>query len=224
MSIESFLTAVRDGNPATVPPGAPVDGRDWAAAGEVIGTMDFVARTEMAYEAPRFIAEVARWAAERLYRACQFLVYREVEAAEVRDGCAAPCPAPAAAAGAIAPDMCYSADLVLRYLPDVFALARGVAREDPLIDGLQSLARAWPLSSVGMPDLGELDVTAFIRHPGLRRLYADRIIERNDRSRLGDPAVVAAVREAIGGFPALAPSICAALAPTPGRALEERHV
>jgi hypothetical protein len=219
MSIASFLNAIRDGNAAAVPPRAPIDKRE-LAAGDVIETFDFVARTELAYDAPRLVPEVARWAAERLYRACQFLVYREVEADEVREGCAVPCPAVAA----VSPDVCYSADLILRYLPDVFALARGIAREDPLIDGLRSLARAWPLSSVGMPEVREVDVSAFIDHPGLRRLYADRIIERNDRSRLGDAAVATAVREAIGAHPELAPSIWAALAPAAGGDMEERHV
>jgi hypothetical protein len=220
MSIASFLTAIRDGNAAAVPPRAPIDDREWRAASDVIETCDFVARTELAYHAPRLVPEVARWAAERLYGACQFLVYREVEADEVREGCAVPC----LATGAISPDVCYSADLVLRYLPDVFALAQGIAREDPLIDGLRNLAREWPLSSVGIPEVGEVDVSGFIRHPGLRRLYADRIIERNDRSRLGDAAVVAAVREAIGAYPGLAPSIWAALAPATGEVMEERHV
>jgi hypothetical protein len=219
MSIASFLTAIYDGNAATVPPRAPVDEREWTAASDVIETFDFVARTGLAYDAPRLVPVVARWAAERLYRACQFLVYRDVEADEVREGCAVPCPV-----AAVSPDVCYSADLILRYLPDVFALARGIAREDPLIDGLRGLALAWPLSSVGMPEVGEVDVSGFIRHPGLRRLYADRIMERNDRSRLGDAAVVAAVREAIGAYPGLAPSIWAALAPATGGVMEERHV
>ena len=214
MSIASFLTSIRDGSAVTVPLGGPVDEREQAAVSDMLATFDFVARTELAFGAPRFVPEVARWAAERLYCACQFLVYREVEADEVGAGLAAPCPA-----GAISPEVCYSADVILRYLPDIFALARGIAREDPLIDGLRMLARGWPLSSVGMPEVGEVDVSAFIGHAGLRRLYADRIIERNDRSRLGDAVVDAAVREAIGGFPALAPSMCAALAPV----TEERH-
>ena len=218
MSLESFLTAIRDGAPVTVPPDGPVDGQERAPASDVLATFDLLARTELAFDAPCFVPEVARWAAERLYRACQFLVYREVEAEEVREGCAVPCPT-ASTAAATSADVCYSADVILRYLPDIFGLARGIAREDPLIEGLLNLARRWPLSSVGMPDVGAVDVSAFIGHAGLRRLYADRIIERNDRSRLDGGIVDAALREAIGGFPGLAPSLGAARAPV----MEERH-
>ena len=205
MSIASFLTAIRDGSPVTVPSPAPAERPEREAVTDIIEMMDFAARTELAFVAPRLVLEVAIWAAERLYHACQFLVYREADADQVRAGCAVSCPA------AAAPDVCYSADLIFRYLPDVFALARGIAREDPLIDELRSLARSWPLSSVGVSDLGILDVSAFIEHPGLRRLYADRILERNDPSCLGNAAVAAVVREAIGAFPELAPAISTAL-------------
>jgi hypothetical protein len=163
--------------------------------------MDAAARAEVAYEAPALVMDVARWAAERLYQACQFLVYRDVEAEVVRAGCVVVCPARPS------PDVCYSADLVLRHLGEVYALARGVAREDPLVEGLLKLAREWPLSSVGMAEVGTVDVSAFVGHAGLRRLYVDRIIERGDRSRLDHPLVVAAVREAVGAFPEIAPGM-----------------
>ena len=77
--------------------------------------------------APRLVPEVATWAAERFYRACQFLVYREADADQVRAGCAVPCPA------AAAPEVCYSADLIFRCLPDVFALARGKEGKPALV-------------------------------------------------------------------------------------------
>jgi hypothetical protein len=220
MSITSFLTAVREGRAVTVPPpGAAGDRGDAGGVTGALEAMDAAARAEVAYGAPPLMMDVARWAAGRLYQACQFLVYRDVEAEAVRAGCAVACPAAAAS-----PAVCYSADLMLRYLPDVYALARGVAREDPLVEGLVSLARAWPLSSVGMAEVGKVDVAAFIGHAGLRRLYVDRIIERNDRSRLDDAAVVAAVREAIGAFPEIAPRIWAVVSPESEKHVEAKHV
>jgi len=68
------------------------------------------------------------------------------------------------------------------------------------------IARAWPLSSVGVAGVSDVDVDPFIDHPSLRRLYADRIVERRDASRLGDPRVRAAVREAIGAHDELVPA------------------
>ena len=130
---------------------------------------------------------------------------REVDAASVQQALAAPCPRPPSAS------VCYSADLSLRYLPDLLSLARGIAPDDPLVAGLTALARAWPLSSVGVAGMEDLDVSAFVDHPSLRQLYVDRIIERGDVSRLKHPAVRAAVGEALGAYPDLAPRVAAAL-------------
>jgi hypothetical protein len=110
------------------------------------------------------------------------------------------------------PEVCYSTDLALRVLPQLLALARGVALDDPLVIGLNTLAHDWPLSSVGVPEVTNVDESPFIDHPTLRRLYADRIIERRDVSRLTDPRVVAAVREALGAHAAdLAPTLFPAI-------------
>jgi hypothetical protein len=62
---------------------------------------------------------------------------------------------------------------------------------------------------VGVKDLGELDVAAFIGHPSLRQLYVDRIIERGDVSRVEHPAVREAVWAAPGNYPELAPKFAA---------------
>jgi hypothetical protein len=114
---------------------------------------------------------------------------------------AVPCP------GNPSPSVCYSADLSLRHLPDLLSLARGIAADDPLVGGMTSLARAWPLSSVGVPGIEGVDASPFLPHPALRQLYVDRIIDRADGSRLADPAVREAVREAVGDFLNLAPKL-----------------
>jgi len=219
VSISLFLKAMGEGGVVTVPPvGEGLARGDEGEVRAIIKAMDAGARAEVAYGAPALVMEVARWAAERLYRACQFLVYREVEAELVRAGCAVACP------GAASPEVCYSADLVLRHLGEVYALARGVAREDPLVEGLMALARAWPMSSVGMAEVGRVDVSGFIGHAGLRRLYADRVIEAEDVARLDHPAVVAAVREAVGAFPEIAPGISKAVKKAEGKEMEAKHV
>src|SRR5262249_25031638 len=101
------------------------------------------------------------------------------------------------------PETDYSADLVLQYLPDIIGMTRAVASGDPLLQQLLILAREWPLSSVGVSEVGQVGVNAFIGHAGLRQLYADRIIARADLTRLGEPSVDTAVRQALGAFPDL---------------------
>jgi len=114
------------------------------------------------------------------------------------------------------PVTCYSVDLLLRYLPDVAAMAHGIAEDDPLVESLRELGRQWPLSSVGMPELGTVDPGAFVDDPSLRALYVDRILERRDTSRLDHPAVRAAVQAALGLHHELAPEIISALETSEG--------
>jgi hypothetical protein len=86
------------------------------------------------------------------------------------------------------------------------------------------LARTWPLSSVGA-DLGPgpFDVDAFVGDASLRALYVDRVLAQADLSRLGDPRVDDAAREALGARPDLRPAVARALGVEPGgqRELDE---
>jgi hypothetical protein len=203
MSAVQFVQSLLDTGRVNVPPGGePLDEVDEAAA-----ELDRAARADAAFEPPALALPAAAWALTTVYRAAQALVFREIEADAVRQMLAVPCPLPPS------PAVHYSADLSLRYLPDLLALASGIAPDDPLVTGLVALARAWPLSSVGVAGAGEADPSPFLDHPSLHLLYVDRIIERSDAARLGHPAVRAAVREAVGGFPSLAPKLSLHLQP-----------
>lgn len=69
-----------------------------------------------------------------------------------------------------------SADLTLRYLPDVLRRVRALAPSDPLVARLSATLRLWPLSGVlsdvREPPLSPLD---FGGHEGLILLYAERL-------------------------------------------------
>ena len=82
-------------------------------------------------------------------------------------------------------------------------MTRAVASGDPLLHQLLMLGRGWPLSSVGVPGVDPVDVESFLGHFGLRQLYVDRIIARQDVTRLGNPLVDMCVRETLGAFPDL---------------------
>ncbi len=74
-----------------------------------------------------------------------------------------------------------SADLMLRYLPQVLRRTRGLDATDPLIVILADVLRRWPLSGI-LSDVeeGPLVSTDFGGHPGLLLLYAERLAA-NDR-------------------------------------------
>jgi len=170
---------------------APKDS-DFAACQDLFESLDEAARLNSAFEPPKQILCVSEWAAARLYSACLYLVHRDADAQEVHKAMSVPCAEEQGTAAA------YSADLLLKYLPDVYSLARGLAEEDPLVQELMTLARAWPLSSVGMDNVGEVDISAFIEDRALRQLYIDRIMERGDVSRADYPLVRDGIVRSVG--------------------------
>jgi MoxR-vWA-beta-propeller ternary system domain bpX4 len=69
-----------------------------------------------------------------------------------------------------------SADLVLRYLPQLLKRARGLDATDPLIQILGDLLRKWPLSgALSDVEEGPLVPPEFGMHSGLLLLYAERL-------------------------------------------------
>jgi MoxR-vWA-beta-propeller ternary system domain bpX4 len=109
-------------------------------------------------------AECCRWA-------CWFLVDRRAENAEVAAAVKLPIPSGDAAQH-------LSADLVLRFLPQIYHRARTVAVDDVLTQALAAICRQWPLSGV-LADLDEAPTMPldFGGHRGLQLLFAERFVE-----------------------------------------------
>jgi hypothetical protein len=120
-----------------------------------------------------FDAGTALAAAELLWFACWFLVSHDEPDAEVERRLTLPDPPTPAAH--------LSADLMLRYLPQVHRRARAVDPADRLTTRLAAVLRQWPLAGV-LSDIEEGPTTApdFGGHPGLLLLYAERWV-RNDK-------------------------------------------
>jgi hypothetical protein len=107
-------------------------------------------------------------AAELVRQACWFLVHRGEPPEEVERRLNLEPPT--------APGDHLSADVVLRYLPQVYRRARALAPDDALTVRLAEVLRQWPLSGVlaDVPD-GPLTPLDFGDHPGLLLLYAERL-------------------------------------------------
>lgn len=204
MSLQSFLNALYEtGRVPVDDPGAP---RDAGAADidAILGAFDARAREQLAFTAPRFTREAAHWSAALMYRGCQSLVYRRLDEPAVKGVLGVESPT------RLSPDTIYSADLVLYVLPELDRMARAVAEKDVLVGELRRIGGAWPLSSVGMPQMtaNEIEPSALelIMHDrSLRQLYIDRVIARRDRSRLEHSDVRDGVLQAIGMYDELWP-------------------
>lgn len=163
--------------------------------------LDERARADLALEAPAFSAEAALWSARLVYGIAQLIVCRDLSAEQIDQVFAKPCPTPPC------PETTWSVDLTLRHLPRLFNMAKHLSSGDPLVDRLKALAEQWPLTSVGMPFAGAVN----LGHPALDRLYADRVFAAADLTRLADPQVADRLRADIGLHRELAPTISAKL-------------
>ncbi len=157
------------------------------------------------------VPAIALTSAAWFYRASLALADRAMPEEQVKNWAAALPAAPTT------PSEVLSADLTLRHLPELHALALSMSPDDPLVAGLESAARRFPLSGAGVPLSEPLpDLALLHRHAALWRLYLDRVIERQDTSRLWDSQVARAVQDSLGEHAhTLAPKIAAALALDP---------
>lgn len=204
MILRAFLLTLQESGRVSLPILRELQSDETEGAVDLLREFDAVARRRCPLTAPAFDPVSALWAAETLFRACQFLAGRDVSANVVREFFRRPGPSQD-------PICCYSVDLTFRYLPDLVKLATGLSLEDPLTVGLQSLCAAWPLSSVGVELATAPNLEAVVASPALLALYVDRIFAREDVSRLGDERVRDAVGAALGLHTNLHPRMHAAL-------------
>ncbi len=125
-----------------------------------------------------FDADAALRAAECCRSACWFLVDHGAEDAEVEAEVKMPAPGGD-------PAQHLSADLVLRFLPQIYHRARAIAADDRLTRCLATICRQWPLSGV-LADLSDEPTTPldFGGHSGLQLLYAERFVQHRRPSWL----------------------------------------
>lgn len=145
------------------------------------------------HTAPTFHPEAALWAAQVLYRAVQLTLLRDLDDTAVQANLL-DFPDP------INPAVVYSADLILRYLPDLLYLAKGLAPADVLVTRLRELAQRWPFSFGGPEPADPQYLEPVLAHPALRAAYADRIIGTRNLVRARQAAPL--VAEALGRYAA----------------------
>ena len=143
--------------------------------------------------APAFSEAATAWAAKHLYLSLQLTVLSDVSTAVINENLKP-------FDGELTPENIYSADLVLRYVPDVFNLAKGLAPADIMVTKMIETAVQWPFSSVGMQLEQDVDDTVILSHPSLRIAYTDRIIKTKDIKRVTNDNIRESVMEALGNY------------------------
>jgi hypothetical protein len=201
MSFPEFLQQLfADGRVVVGKPEA-LTAEELRAGAHALQAQEELVRLELPAASPAYCADAAIWAASRYYAACQIAVFRDVGDDAIAELTKTePVDWQHAAVH-------YSVDLTFRFLPDLMRIVLSAASDDPLAGALRTWCRRWPLSSVGIPELGEVEIGPIAHSTSLMQVYVDRIIAREDADRLANAPVRDAARRSLGMYPELAPKL-----------------
>jgi MoxR-vWA-beta-propeller ternary system domain bpX4 len=146
---------------------------------------------EMPGTAAAFNEQAALWAAKYFYIAVQLTVLRD-EGETVINEKLLPF------GEAVDASAMYSADLILRYLPALLQLAKGLSPADVLVKVLEQTAALWPFSSVGIETEEIKNEAVIFSDASLRIAYADRLIAAKDIKRISGPEIKQQILSAAG--------------------------
>lgn len=148
------------------------------------------------FQAPVFDAPAGVWAALTVYRACQLLLHRSLDRSQL-PGQLPPFEEP------LTPSVLLSADLTLRFLPDVITRLQLIDPDDALIPILHGHLQAFHYSGVRLPlAVDELDFSPITANPCLHQLYADRVVAHKNQTLAKHPALREKIRANLGMFAA----------------------
>jgi hypothetical protein len=137
-------------------------------------------------------AEAALWAAKIIYTSCQLLLYREHENEELPE---------------LLPDFPFkknvdsilSADLCLRFLPQVILEAKSIDESDYLVPILEKIIQEWHYSGIGIDtNLEYIKLEMIFSNSCLEQLYIDRVIDRKDLGRAQIPELKNKIKSSLG--------------------------
>lgn len=118
-----------------------------------------------------FDGEAALWSAKTIYCAAQLILYRQHSPLELSKMLPA-------YQGRIDASSILSADLMLRFLPDLITNLASIDLDDALIAILQKILETWHYSGLKMElNIAVLDFNPMLQNQCLMQLYLDRIVQ-----------------------------------------------
>jgi hypothetical protein len=149
---------------------------------------------EYPYQTPPYDIHAGIWAAQTLYMAAQLLLHRQHNSSDL--GVLIP-----DFTGQKTPSAILSADLSLRFLPDIIQKLDEINPEDELIPILEKHLYHWHYSGISHGLLVEkLDFSIEISNPCVQQLYANRIIEFQRKPLAETPSFSTIVGASLGIF------------------------
>ena len=198
MSISNFLEDLEKHGRVKVPDGHEPNDVERAAMRSFLLARDREVRMNFPQGAPELNEAACEWAALQLYRACQFLVCRDVSADIIEEILEKDYDEVEIDASII-----YSVDLYFVYLKDLIDMAAGISEDDQLVKSLIVLAEKWPFSAVGIDCKQNGSIETIFADSCLKQVYLERIIKHNDFNCIENQDVLDAVKSSLGAYPML---------------------
>lgn len=135
------------------------------------------------HKAPSFDSNAALWGAKTLYHSAQLVLYRENKDADLEKIIPD-------FSGKITPNSMLSADLCLRFIPEILAQLKLIDVEDKLIEVLEKILEKWHYSGISYEiPIENLDFITILSDACLRQLYLNRIIDCKNIKLATHPAL-----------------------------------
>ncbi len=144
------------------------------------------------FEAPKFDAKAALWAAKLIYVSANLLLYREQKLSELSQTIVN-------YEHEIDPSAILSADLTLRFLPQLILNLELIDREDELIEILQNILANWPYSGMQLDTLDlNTNLEIIKSNKCLNQLFCNRIIQYKNINLAKNPLFSATINGNLG--------------------------
>lgn len=143
--------------------------------------------------APEFDENAALWGAKTLYIATQLLLNRTHNASDL--------PSLLPMYPTSSPSTMLSADLCLRFIPDLIVHVQAIDTEDVLLKLLNNLMQQWHYSGIAYrQEVETLDFSTITSDLCLSQLYVDRVIQCRRLPLAQHPVLLPRVQASLGGF------------------------
>jgi hypothetical protein len=146
------------------------------------------------YTVPQFDAKAALWAAKTVYFGAQLFLHREHKIEELKT--ILPKYEGTRNASAI-----LSADICLRFLPQINEELKIVDADDPVVGIFSNYLQQFHYSAIGFDvKCDEINTAIIFSDDCLQQLYLDRVVERKDILLAGVPEIKAALLNGFGDY------------------------
>lgn len=146
------------------------------------------------YNAPAFHKTAALWSAKLLYNVAFFFLCRNDNTSKLISVLKPYQTLPN-------PSEHLSADLLMRFIPDIYSQLKSIDAQDTILPVLESHMQMFHYSSVGTDILvDEVDVTELFTDPCFRQLYVDRVTHKKVQKLIAIQQIKGVIKENLGDY------------------------